>query len=1658
MLIKHAGQDINFCTDHKKIIFLAPTVHLVHQASSFGFASFHFVSFLALPLISNITVPHPHSSFSQHLSLLISLILQQFGVIKNYTDFEVEEYYGDKGVDEWNLMRWEKEINERDVLVMTPQILLDALRKAFVSLEKVRLLIFDECHHATGNHPYTKIMKEFYHKSSEKPKIFGMTASPVIRKGVSSTIDCECQLSELESILDSQLYTTDDRKEMEVYVPSATETCIFYDQAWFPSLNLKEKLEASWSKFDALLLKLPGSQHSHYKDIDEKLKTLRKRLSNDLAKILYCLDDLGPIGAYEGIVVVCLASNLVFELYFDEIVKIYGLPKKTMSDRDVHLITYFWKTLWHLIDTKVKFTFGVSSRICDENFLDVGLDHNKAVHFGYISPKLHELLQIFLSFGGASHVPCLIFVDRIVTAKVIERFVKKVTCLSHFTVSYLTGSNTSNDSLAPKMQKEILESFRSGKVNLLLTTDVVEEGIHVPDCSCVIRFDMPKTVRSYVQSRGRARQNDSFFVMMLERGNMKQRNQLFDIIKSECSMKNTALNRDPDSCSLKPCRIGETNAYFVNATGASVSLDSSVSLIHRYCAKLPGDRYYTPKPNFQFSISNGFYECKLILPPSAAFQTIVGPLSSNSQISKQLTCLEACKKLHQMGALNDHLQPSIEEPSANDLNINCKESALGAGTTKRKELHGLTRIRALSGTWGETLDGIIFQAYKFDFSCTIIDEIYSGFVLLIDSRLDDDVGNVKLDLYLVSRMVKSSVSSCGQVHLDAEQITKAKRFQEFFFNGLYGRLFVGSESAGTNREFLLQHETTLLWSPSCMYLLLPLETLNTSIHENLRINWTGINSAASVVEFLKKNSFLGSQHCNVNVNDLKDMVVLAIHTGRIYSIIEVVSNSSANSHFVGDTSAETSFEQMPNGVLSDYNTFTDYFHKKYGIALMYPEQPLLRLKQSHNPHNLLKNFNGTSSCDGLVNEKTQIHVFVPPEILVYINVSVDVLRSFYLLPALMHRLESLMLASQLRGEISCPSSDLQISSSLILEALTTLRCCESFSMERLELLGDSVLKYAVSCHLFLKYPEKHEGQLTARRSWAICNSNLHKLGTDHKLQGYIRDSAFDPRRWVAPGHRSIHPVPCECGVDSLEVPLDAQFQTVDMKVKVGVCCDRGHRWMTSKTVADCVEALIGAYYVGGGLVAALHMIKWLGIEAELEPTSVLEAITRASLHSYIPKTNEIETLESKLGYIFSTKGLLQEAITHASEQEAGVSYCYQRLEFLGDSVLDLLITWHLYQSHTDIDPGKLTDLRGAAVSNENFAQVAVRRNIQPHLRHCSGLLLCQIADYVRSLTESTETTRTLEEPKCPKALGDMVESIAGAMVIDTKLHLDDVWRIFKPLLSPIVTPDNLVLHPLRKLNELCDSLGYFKKEIFNEGEIVHVEIRLQLEDELLIGEGYHRNRKAARGQAAKSVLKKLENKGILASQCDFKRRMDCPGHTNNSSSQDIDIDSCRKITDEGSSEPIIQTNQKTAETQSPAESTTDASLGHDRSKKTCSPNIATPVIESINFKKGGPRTTLYDICKRLQWPMPTFKPTEHKSRTPIEIGEGPERRTGFNIFVSQISIHIPNSGIIMCTGDPRADKKSSFDSAALAMLNELARLEKLVIADSQVLSLRNTGE
>lgn len=75
-------------------------------------------------------------------------------------------------------------------MVSTPQVFLDALRHGYISLGRdISLLVFDEAHHAVDNHPYNRIMVEFYfdlprrdHSQSPmevRPMVLGLTASPI---------------------------------------------------------------------------------------------------------------------------------------------------------------------------------------------------------------------------------------------------------------------------------------------------------------------------------------------------------------------------------------------------------------------------------------------------------------------------------------------------------------------------------------------------------------------------------------------------------------------------------------------------------------------------------------------------------------------------------------------------------------------------------------------------------------------------------------------------------------------------------------------------------------------------------------------------------------------------------------------------------------------------------------------------------------------------------------------------------------------------------------------------------------------------------------------------------------------------------------------------------------------------------------------------------------------------------------------------------------------------------------------------------------------------------------------------------------------------------------------------------------------------------------
>lgn len=93
--------------------------------------------------------------------------------------------------DQWkDKALWERILKDYQIMVSTPQILLNALLHGYIDLGRdIGLIVFDEAHHAVAKHPYNMIMQGFYHRlplreglhpdAYVRPFVMGLTASPV---------------------------------------------------------------------------------------------------------------------------------------------------------------------------------------------------------------------------------------------------------------------------------------------------------------------------------------------------------------------------------------------------------------------------------------------------------------------------------------------------------------------------------------------------------------------------------------------------------------------------------------------------------------------------------------------------------------------------------------------------------------------------------------------------------------------------------------------------------------------------------------------------------------------------------------------------------------------------------------------------------------------------------------------------------------------------------------------------------------------------------------------------------------------------------------------------------------------------------------------------------------------------------------------------------------------------------------------------------------------------------------------------------------------------------------------------------------------------------------------------------------------------------------
>lgn len=85
------------------------------------------------------------------------------------------------------------------------------------------------------------------------------------------------------------------------------------------------------------------------------------------------------------------------------------------------------------------------------------------------------------------------------------------------------------------------------------------------------------------------------------------------------------------------------------------------------------------------------------------------------------------------------------------------------------------------------------------------------------------------------------------------------------------------------------------------------------------------------------------------------------------------------------------------------------------------------------------------------------------------------------------------------------------SPSIILQALTMSNANDGINLERLETIGDSFLKYAITTYLYITYENVHEGKLSHLRSKQVANLNLYRLGRRKQLGEYMIATKFEPK-------------------------------------------------------------------------------------------------------------------------------------------------------------------------------------------------------------------------------------------------------------------------------------------------------------------------------------------------------------------------------------------------------------------------------------------------------------------------------------------------------------------------------------------------------------------
>lgn len=232
------------------------------------------------------------------------------------------------------------------------------------------------------------------------------------------------------------------------------------------------------------------------------------------------------------------------------------------------------------------------------------------------------------------------------------------------------------------------------------------------------------------------------------------------------------------------------------------------------------------------------------------------------------------------------------------------------------------------------------------------------------------------------------------------------------------------------------------------------------------------------------------------------------------------------------------------------------------------------------------------------------------------------------------------------------------------------------------------------------------------------------------------------------------------------------------------------------------------------------------------------------------KKIDLRPLQESLNYFFNDVKLLKQALTHSSyanENKMPITENNERLEFLGDAILNLVVSQYLYKKYPNYPEGELTKIRAKVVCESSLAFAAKRIELGKYLLLGKG--------------EEATGGRNRES-----ILADASESIIGAIYIDSEFNLvnEILLRNFEKDIVQAVAKGRLFIDYKTELQEYLQKKNFSKLEykvVKEEGpdhnKIFHMEVK---SEDNVMGVGSGRNKKEAEQMAAKDALKKM---GVL---------------------------------------------------------------------------------------------------------------------------------------------------------------------------------------------------